>query len=205
MQLLHTPQTCSLSPLIVLNEVGVSFDVLHVDLASRLTADGRDFLTIAPKGQVPALLLDDGSLLTEGVAIVQYIADMVPDRGLAPAAGTIERVRLQEWLNYLATELHKSFGGFWAPTAGDAQKAHLRQVIEGHLSRLDRELAERPYLTGDSYGIADAYLFTILGWARLDPWRIPLDPYPQLLAFMDRVAVRPAVQAALVHEQPIAA
>lgn len=205
MQLLHTPQTCSLSPLIVLNEAGMSFDVLHVDLATNLTADGRNFRAIAPKGQVPALVLDDGSLLTEGVAIVQYLADMVPERALAPAAGTLERVRLQEWLNYLATELHKGFGGFWAPTAGDAHKAYLRQVIEGHLARLDQQLSERPCLMGDTYSIADAYLFTILGWAPLDPWRIPLDPYPRLLAFMDRVSTRPAVQAALVHEQPIAA
>lgn len=205
MQLLHTPQTCSLSPLIVLNEAGVPFDVLHVDLATHLTADGRDFRAIAPKGQVPALLLDDGSLLTEGAAIVQYLADMVPERGLAPAAGSIERVRLQEWLNYLATELHKAFGGFWAPTAGEAHRAYLRRVIEGHLGWLDRELASRPYLMGDNYGIADAYLFTILGWAPLDPWQIPLDPYPHLLAFMDRIAARPAVQAALVHEHPVAA
>jgi glutathione S-transferase len=200
MQLLHTPLTCSLSPLIVLNEAGLPFEVLHVDLAARRTADGRDLRTIAPKGQVPVLLLDDGSVLTEGVAIIQYLADRVPERGLAPAAGTFERVRLQEWLNYLATELHNAFGGYWAPTAGEAHRAYLRQVIEGHLARVDRHLSAQPFLMGGDYSIADAFLFTILGWARLDPWRIPLEPYPNLSAFKERVAARPAVQAALVHE-----
>lgn len=200
MKLYHAPHTCSLSPLIVLNETGLPFEVATVDLRTKRSAQSEDLRAVNPKGQVPTLLLEDGQILTEGVVIVQYLADRVPERALAPAPGSFERIRLQEWLNYLATDLHTRFGAFWAPTATEAHKEALRERIRGDLAFIDKELSGRPHVLGERYTVADAYLFTILSWTSRWPWQIDISPFRALTAFQRRIAERPAVQAALQQD-----
>lgn len=198
MKLYFSRGTCALSPHIALAESGLPFEIEAVDLGSKRTAGGVDYTTINPKGYVPALQLDDGDVLTEGPAIVQYIADRVPDKKLAPAAGTIERYHLAEWLNFISTEIHKNFSGLFnkdmPPQAQDIARAALAKRIGFAATKLQRST----YLTGEDFTIADGYLFTVLQWAR--PMKIDLSPWPSINAFMDRVAARPAVKAALEAE-----
>jgi glutathione S-transferase len=204
MKLYYAPGACSLSPHISLREAGVSFDLERVDLASRKTASGEDFSKINPKGYVPALRLDDGELLTEGVAMVQFIADRYPVAGLAPANGTLERVRLQEHSNFISSELHKAFSPLFGPATSAEAKQAAVAAIGRRLDYFERILGDgRPYLLGEHFSVADAYLFTVAIWT--EPTGIGLDRSPKLAAFVARVAARPSVQAAMRVEGLMAA
>jgi len=198
MKLFYTPGACSLSPHICLREAGLRFDLEKVDLRTKKTETGADYTSANPKGYVPALLLDDGSLLTEGPAIVQYIADKAPQAKLAPANGTLERYRLQEALNFIATELHKAFSPLFNPAFPDEGKKIMRERLAARLKVLDAQLEKRAYLLGEDFSVADAYLFTVLNWAR--PMQVDLEPFPAVRAYHARVAQRPHVQAALAAE-----
>lgn len=199
MKLYYSPGACSLSPHIVLREAGLPFDLERVDLKTKQTETGADFRGVNPKGYVPALLLDDGSILTEGPAIVQYIADRVPDKELAPAAGTLERYRLMEWLNFISTELHKSFSPLFNPKAPDDWKALVRGLIGQRLDLVDKHLGDRSFLMGETFMVPDAYLFTVLGWGK---WvDIDIGRWPTLKTYTERIAGRPAVRAAMVAEK----
>ena len=197
MKLYYSPGACSLSPHIVLAETGLPYDLERVELKTKRTESGRDFTTISDKGYVPVLQLDDGALLSEGPAIVQYIADRAPDSGLAPPAGTLPRYRLQEWLSFIGTELHKTFSPLW-----HSQNEEIRQAAMATLERrfdwLAPQLAERPFLMGDRFTVADAYLFTVLNWTNF--LKMPLDRWPSLSAYLTRIAARPAVVRALDEE-----
>jgi glutathione S-transferase len=198
MKLYFAPGACSLSPHIVLEEAGIAAETEQVNNQEKKTKSGKDYWTINPKGQVPALQLDSGDMLTEGPVIVQYLADQKPASGLVPAAGTIERYRVQEWLNFITSELHKSFGPIFRPTTPDAYKTISRENLGKRFDWIDKQLAGRQYLMGDKFTIADAYLFTVLRWSgRVD---IDLGKWPNLKAYADRVAARPKVQAAMKAE-----
>ncbi|MFP5506149.1 MAG: glutathione transferase GstA [Gammaproteobacteria bacterium] len=199
MKLYLKPGACSLSPHIALEESGLDYETETVDLKTKRTAAGEDYTRINPKGYVPALLLDSGELLTEGPAIVQYIADQAPAKKLAPANGTIERYRLQSWLNFIATELHKSCSPFFNPAAGEDWKKAAAANLERRLGHVNGELEGRAFLLGADFSVADAYLFTVLGWMKFVG--IDLAQWPNLAAFVDRVAARPAVQAAMKAEK----
>ncbi|BBI91721.1 putative glutathionine S-transferase [Serratia symbiotica str. Tucson] len=198
MKLFYKAGACSLSAHIVLCEAGLDFTAEKVDLVQKKTKSGADYLSINPKGQVPALLLDDGSLLTEGVAIVQYLADRVPDRDLMPAAGTLSRYHAIEWLNYIATELHKGFSPLFNPKTPDEYKAIARAKLEQQFNYLDSVLAKQHYLLGSRFSVADTYLFTVLRWAMT--LQFNTKHYAHLIAWFDRIAARPAVIAALNAE-----
>jgi glutathione S-transferase len=198
MKLYFSPGACSLSPHIALREAGLPFELARVDLGKHQLEDGSDFAKVNPKGYVPVLQLDDGSLLTEGPAIVQYIADRKPDAKLAPAQGTLARYHLMEWLNYISTEIHKMFSPLFNPQAADPVKSFARAALEQRFNYLSQELASRPHLMGQSFSVADGYLFTVLGWTK---WAgIDLTRWPVLEAYVARVGARPAVQAALRAE-----
>jgi glutathione S-transferase len=200
MKLYYAPGACSLSPHIVLREVERRFDLERVDLKTHRTASGADYYTINPKGYVPALQLDGpGSpILTEGPAIVQYIADLAPDARLAPPNGTFARYHLQEWLNFISTELHKQFGPLFDPTLPRAVGERLRGKIGERFLYLQDVLADRAFLMGESFTVADAYLFVMLQWC--GPHGIDLGLYPNLDDYESRISNRPAVQAALSAE-----
>ena len=198
MKLYFSPEACSLSPHIVLNELGLPFTTVNVDTKTKKTADGRDFLRINPKGYVPALELDDGEVLSEGPAIVQYLADLKPAAQLAPPNGTFERSRLHEWLNFISTEIHKSFSPLFNPAMPDAAKMIFKEKILQRFGYVSQTLATQGYLMGDTFGVADAYLFAVTRWAY--SFDIDLNRWPPLARFMERVEARPAVQAALETE-----
>jgi glutathione S-transferase len=201
MKLYYAPGTCSLSPHIVAREAGVILDLERVDLGKNphRTETGADFTQINRKGYVPALRLDDGQLLTEGAAIVQYLADLAPESGLAPAIGTLERYRLQEWLSFVGTELHKMFSPWlFHPEHGEQAAQVARGKIALRFAFLDAHLAEPPYLLGQCFTVADAYAFTIIGWAPL--MRIDLAPFAHLKRYMERITARPKVQEAMQIE-----
>lgn len=198
MKLYFAPGACSLSPHIVLEEAGIAAETEQVNNQEKKTKSGKDYWTINPKGQVPALQLDSGEMLTEGPVIVQYLADQKPGSGLVPPAGSIERYRVQEWLNFITSELHKSFGPIFRPTTPDAYKTISKENLGKRFDWLDKQLAGRQYLMGDKFTVADAYLFTVLRWtARIE---IDLGKWPNLKAYADRVAARPKVQAAMKAE-----
>jgi glutathione S-transferase len=198
MKLYYSPGACSLSPHIALREAGLNFELVQVDLASKKTASGQNYLEINPAGYVPCLQLDDGRTLTEGPAILQYLADQVPGKLLAPANGSFERYYLQQWLNFISTELHKSFSPLFNPGASEDWKIAVRQTIAARLGVVATRLKDAPYLLGDSLSVADIYLFVVLGWAAYV--NLDLSPWPALQAFMGRVGGREAVQAALRAE-----
>jgi glutathione S-transferase len=198
MKLYYSPGACSLSPHIALREAGLNFELVQVDLASKKTASGQNYLEINPAGYVPCLQLDDGRTLTEGPAILQYLADQVPGKLLAPANGSFERYYLQQWLNFISTELHKSFSPLFNPGASEDWKNAVRQTIAARLGVVATRLKDAPYLLGDSLSVADIYLFVVLGWAAYV--NLDLSPWPALQAFMGRVGGREAVQAALRAE-----
>ena len=198
MKLYYSPGACSLSPHIVATEAGIPIELEKVDLAKHQTASGQDFMAINPKGYVPALRLDDGSVLTEGPAIVQYLADQKPASGLAPANGTPDRYRVQEWLNFIGTELHKNFGPLFNPATPDAVKEISKTNIAKRLAYLNDQLANRQYLMGNNFTIADAYAFTIVNWTNFV--KIDLKPYSNVVAYMGRVGARPKVQETLKAE-----
>jgi glutathione S-transferase len=197
MKLYYSPGACSLAPHIALAESGLAYKVAMVDLKKHTLADGTDYYAINPKGYVPLLELDDGSHLSEVAVILQYIADRKPGT-LAPEYGTMERYRLMEWLNFIATELHKQFSPLWYPTTPDATKDAQKAKLATRFELLAKTLAAQPYLTGQSFTVADAYLFTILNWAPM--LKVDLSPFPALQQFHTRVAARPAVHATLVAE-----
>ncbi|QDF07545.1 glutathione transferase GstA [Myxococcus xanthus] len=198
MKLFYSPGACSLSPHIILREGGFAFTTEKVDIRAKKTAAGEDFLAINPKGYVPALQLDDGSLLTEGPAIVQFLADQVPDKKLAPANGTLERYRLQEMLNFISTEIHKGFSPLFNPAFPDEGKRLTRERLAQRLGVLEAVVATQAFLLGDQFTVADAYLFTTLNWA--GHTKVDLEPFPALRAYHARVADRPSVQEALKAE-----
>lgn len=198
MKLYFAPGACSLSPHIVLLEAGLTFDIEKVALANKQTASGADYTKINPKGYVPALQLDNGEVLTEGPAIVQFIADKVPEKKLAPANGTMERYRLMEWLNFVSTELHKGFSPLFKPGTPEETKQAARDLLAKRLGFVAEKLRDSQYLTGNQFTVADAYLFTVLNWA--GHVKLDLSPWPVLQAYQKRVAARPAVHAAMVAE-----
>lgn len=204
MKLYYAPGACSLSPHISLREAGAAFDLERVDTKTRKTQSGADYLGINPKGYVPALQLDGGEVLTEGAAVVQFIADRHPAAGLAPANGSLERARLQEHLNFIASELHKAFTPLFDPSAPEAAKQAAPAAVARRLDHVERLLADgRAYLLGERFSVADAYLFTVASWT--GPTGIGLDRWPKLASFVARVAARPAVQAAMRAEGLLAA
>ncbi|WP_165460903.1 glutathione transferase GstA [Atlantibacter sp.] len=198
MKLFYKPGACSLSPHIALREAGLDFTMEKVDLATKKTEHGADYLEINPKGQVPALQLEDGSLLTEGVAIVQFIADKVPDRQLLAPSGSMTRYHTLEWLNYIATELHKGFTPLFRPDTPDTFKPIARAALEKKFQYIEDELTEKQWLMGLRFTVADAYLFTVLRWA----YAINMDMtrFTHIADYMERVKTRPAVAAALAAE-----
>ena len=199
MKLYFAPGACSLSPHIVLRETGVNFDLEQVNNQEKKTKSGTDYWTINAKGQVPVLELDNGERITEGPVIVQYLADQKPSAGLVPAAGTIERYRVQEWLNFVTSELHKSLGPIFRPTTPDAYKTISSENLGKRFDWLNKHFGGgRQYLMGDKFTVADAYLFTVLRW--LPRAGMDVATWPNLKAYVERVAARPKVQEALKAE-----
>jgi glutathione S-transferase len=198
MKLYYSPGACSLSPHIALAEAGLAYTTEKVDLKTKKTETGADYFAINPAGYVPALVLDNGETLTEGPAIVQYIADLAPARKLAPPAGSFERLRLQEWLNFISTELHKSFSPLFNPAAPEEWRTFTRGLIGRRLDVVEQKLAGRDYLMGD-FSVADGYLFTVLGWGRLVGVDVK-ENRPLVAAYVDRVMARPGVQQAMKEE-----
>ncbi len=198
MKLFYMPGACSLSPHIVAREAGLPLELERVDYGTKRTETGADFMAVNPKGYVPALRLDDGETLTEGLAIVQYLADLAPESRLAPPNGSLPRYRLQEWLAFIATELHKGFGPLFAETTPPATKQAAKDALARRFTYLDQRLAGRDYLMGSTFTVADAYAFTVLNWTQR--FGIDLEPYPNLRNFMARVAGRPAVREAMKAE-----
>ena len=198
MKLYYAPAACSLSPHIVLLEAGLPFEAVRVSTKSHKTADGGDFYAINDKGYVPVLEFDNGERLTEGPAIVQWLADQVPEKHLAPANGTLARARLQEWLNFISTELHKGFGPLFHPGFDASAKATATEALKKRLSWTDAQLASREFLLDGGFSVADAYLFTVLGWGGYVG--LNLADWPNLAAYHARIGARPAVQAALKAE-----
>ncbi|HET8940767.1 MAG TPA: glutathione transferase GstA [Rudaea sp.] len=198
MKLYYSPGACSLSPHIVLRELDLPFDLIKVDLAAKTTSNGEDFKTINPKGYVPVLVTDGGKMLTEGPAIVQYLADRKPEAELAPANGGFERYHLQEWLNFVSTEIHKSFSPLFNAAMPEAAKEIFTNKLKQRFGELDTVLTKQDYLMGTQFTMADAYLYTVLRWTRA--FKISLDQWPALAKYFARVDDRPAVKAALEAE-----
>jgi glutathione S-transferase len=198
MKLYFSPGACSLSPHIVLREAGLHFDLEQVDLSTKTTIDGEDFNAINPKGYVPALHIADGQVLTEGPAIVQYLADLVPDKHLAPAAGSIERYHLMESLNYISSELHKTFSPLFINTTPEETRKAIFAYLAKRVDFINTQLGKSSFICGEQFSVADAYLFTVLSWSRYV--KFDLAPWPQVVSYLERIAARPAVHAALVAE-----
>jgi glutathione S-transferase len=198
MKLYYAPGACSLAPHIVAQEIGIALALEKVDTKTKQTETGRDFSTINPKGYVPAIELDSGELLTEGPVISQYLADLKPESGIAPANGTLARYRLQEILGYINSEIHKSYSPLFNPATSAELREDRAQYLKKRYALIEKMLGSSPYITGANFTIADAYLFTVTNWARIV--KIDLSEFPNLLAFQKRVAERPAVQAAMKAE-----
>ena len=199
MKLYYSTGSCSLAADIALHESGLKFDREKVDLQTKITETGANYREVNPKGSVPVLVLDDGQVLTEVAAVTQYIADQVPDKKLAPRAGTIERYRVMEWLSFVGAELHKSFGAFFAK-APDAWQDKMRQALGTRFDFLSKKLEGKQYLMGDTFTVADAYLFAVIRWTDLEMTKIDLSKWPVLVEFKKRVEARPAVHAAMVAQ-----
>ena len=199
MKLYYSPGACSLAPHIVLNESGLAYELVKTDLKShQLAEDHRDYYPITSKGQVPLLELDSGERLSEGPVITQYIADQVPAKQLAPANGTMERYRLQEWLNFITSELHKGVGGLFNPAMPEEARTLMRQKAQSKFKWVDQQLEGKQYLMGDAFTVADAYLYTIANWT--GHTGVDISGFKNLAAFQARMSARPAVQAALKSE-----
>ena len=198
MKLYYSPGACSLSPHIALHEAGLAFEAIAAPTKTHKLPDGSDYYAVNPLGYVPFLALDDGRTLHEGPAIVQYIADQAADKHLAPPAGSFERYKLQEWLNFIGTELHKGFSPLFTPNMPDAAKALAKERLASRLQWVDGELAGKQYLLGDQFSVADGYLFTVTNWAQYVA--LDLSALSNLVAYRARVAARPAVQAAMKAE-----
>jgi len=198
MKLYFSPGACSLSPHIILREAGLDHSIEKTDLRNKLTAGGVDYKTINPKGSVPALQLEDGSVLTEGSVIVQYLADLVPASQLAPAPGTMARYRLMETLNFISAELHKGFSPLFNPATTEAAREAAVNNLKQKIGFIANQLGESDYLGGAQFTVADAYLFVVLSWAALV--KLPLTDWPAITAYLARVAARPAVRDAMLAE-----
>ena len=198
MKLYYSPGACSLSPQIVLQEAGLAYEPVLASTKTHQLADGTDFYTINPLGYVPVLELDNGARLREGPAIVQYIADQVPQKRLAPANGSFERYQLQQWLNFIGTEIHKGFGPMFKPTTPENYKPIALEALTKRLQWMDEQLAGKTYLMGDQFSVADAYFYTVSRWSGFV--KLDLSGMPNILAFQERMGQRPAVQAALKIE-----
>lgn len=198
MKLYYSPGACSLSPQIVLQESGLAYEPVLASTKTHQLADGTDYYSINPLGYVPLLELDNGARLHEGPAIVQYIADQVPEKNLAPANGSFERYKLQEWLNFIGTEIHKGFGPLFKPTTPEDYKPIALEALTKRLQWVDEQLAGKSYLLGEQFSVADAYLYTVSRWAGFVG--LDLSGMANILAFQQRMAQRPAVQAALKIE-----
>ncbi len=198
MKLYYSPGACSMSPHIVMHEAGLEFEAIKAPTKTHQLEDGTDYYTINPLGYVPFLVLDDGRTLSEGPAIVQYLADQAPNKKLAPPNGTFERSQLQQWLNLIGTELHKGFSPFFGGAANDEFKAAAKEKLMKRLAFVDEQLAGKDYLLGSQFSVADAYLFTVSGWAK--PAGFDISHLKNLGAFRERVAARPAVVATMKAE-----
>ena len=198
MKLYYSPGVCSLSPHIVLREAGIDAELIKVDIHQHVLDGGADYYAIDSRGYVPILVLDNGEQLSEGPAIVQYLADLRPASGLAPAAGTMARYRLQEWLGFINSELHKGFAPLFDPSSPDSVKAATVAKLAKRIGWVAQQLDAKPYTLGDQFSVADAYLYTILNWCR--GAGIDLNDWPVLAAYQKRVAARPAVRDALRAE-----
>lgn len=198
MRLFYSSGACSLSPHIVAREAGIELALQKVDLKTKTMVAEGDYLAVNPKGSVPALELDDGQILTEGPVIVQYLADLRPEKGLAPPAGTLERYRLQEWLGYINSELHKSYSPLFRPDTPAETRAERQAYLKRRYALVEQRLAAQPYLLGAAFTVADAYLFTVTNWAGIV--KLDLSAFPALRAFQERIAARPAVKAAMRAE-----
>lgn len=198
MKLFYKPGACSLASHISLRESGLDFTLVGVDLQKKVTETGEDFLQTNPKGQVPTLQLDDNTVLTEGVAIMQYIADSVADRQLLAPVSSISRYKTLEWLNFIATELHKGFTPLFRPDTPEDYIPTARALLDKKMAYIDSELADCEWISGSRFTIADAYLFTVLRWAFAV--KLEMDGYKNIAAYMTRVAARPAVAAAMAAE-----
>jgi glutathione S-transferase len=198
MKLYFSPGACSLSPHIVARELGIPLQLQKVNTRDKTMEGGGDYWQVNAKGYVPLLELDNGERLTEGPAIVQYLADQKPEAGLAPKAGSFERYRLQEWLNFTTSEIHKQFSPLFRPTTPEDYKPIARENLANRFKWLDKQLAGRDYLMGKQFTVADAYLFTVLRWTV--PLKIDLSPWPNVAAYLERVGKRPKVREALQEE-----
>lgn len=198
MKLYYSPGACSLAPHIVLNELGSSYDLEKVDLRTKQTESGADFTAVNDKGYVPTLEIAKGEILTEVSTILQYLADKAQNSGLLPAFGSMDRYRAMEGLNFIASELHKGIGGLFNPAMPEDGKKAILDRLTRRLAWFDGLLAKQPYVLGSNYSVADAYAFTVLGWAK--HVNVDLSPYAHIIAYMDRVGSRPAVVAALKKE-----
>ena len=199
MKLFYAPGACALSPDIVAREAGIELALQKVDLKTKTIASEGDYFAINPKGSVPALQLDDGQVLTEGPTIVQYLADLEPAKGLAPPAGTMGRYRLMEWLGYINSELHKTYSPLFRPDTPAETRAERLAYLAKRYAIVEKQLAAHPYLLGERFTAADAYLFTVTNWA--PRVKFDLSPFPGVRAFQERVAARPAVKAAMQAEE----
>jgi glutathione S-transferase len=198
MKLYYSPGACSMAPHIVAREAGYTIDLEKVDLANKKTADGGDYWKINPKGYVPTLMLDDGQIITEANVICQYLADQKPDSRLAPEIGTMQRYRLMEALSFVAGEVHKQIGALFNPALTPEMKTIQLGTIEKRFNALEKLLNGKPYMMGDQFSVADAYLFTVLNWTNLH--KIDVSRWPNIKAFIERVAARPKVQEAMKAE-----
>ncbi len=202
MKLYFAPDTCSLSPHIVLQELGLPYDLVRVNNRTKRTSDGGDFLSINPKGYVAALVLDGGDVLTEGPAILQYLADREPSSGLAPPSGSLDRVRLQEWLNFITAEIHAGSSLLFDRTLPGSVQDTLKARLFRRLAVIDSRLSKHSYLMGERFTVVDAYLFAVLGW--MPVFSIALDRWPALPSYIERIRARPSVTRALAREREIA-
>ena len=198
MKLYYSPGACSLAPHIILNELGQNYDLEKVDLGAKKTENGADFMDVNGKGYVPTLDLGTGEVLTEVSTILQYLADKAKNTDLLPAFGSMDRYRAMEQLNFVASELHKGIGGLFNPAMPEDGKKAMKDRLTRRFAWLDGQLAKKHYLLGDTYSVADAYAFTVLGWTK--HVGIDMSPYAHIVAYMDRVGQRPAVKAAMKKE-----
>lgn len=198
MKLYFHPGTCAFASHIALCELGVAFDKEDVDLKTKKTASGKDYLTVNPKGYVPALQTDQG-ILTENVAVLQYIADLQPKSGLAPARDSFDRYRLQEWLGFISSEIHKAYTPYFDPKGGEDERARATEKLGRRLAYVEEKLGGQPFLMGEQFTVADAYLYTVLTWAPVA--KLDLSRWPKVQAYCKRIAARPAVQAAQREEK----
>ncbi len=198
MKLYYSPGACSLASHIALQETDLPFEIDQFIPSTGKTASGEDFMQVNPKGYVPTIKLDDGNILTEGAAVLQYIADQNPASGLAPKAGTMERYRLQEWLTYIGTEIHKTFSPLFNRAVSSEVKDRALELLTRRLGYVETQLANKPYLMGDHFTVADAYLFVVVSWSN----RVGFDlaQFPRIQDYLSRIALRPAVQAAMKAE-----